>query len=143
VTDLRSVVTSNNSVNDITEKDEETEKEVPSIQAEAADDEGEVDIWKSVVDQAVRQQQNVNKTITTNETYSVKQQPFTSPKPPSVPNVPPRHVPEDPPPKAPPRSLAQPPSVPPRQHHATGSSTPKSPEDELKAALAKRYASDS
>jgi hypothetical protein len=143
MTDLRSVVTSNNSVNDVTEKDEETEKEVPSIKAEAADDEGEVDIWKSVVDQAVRQQQNVNKIATTNETYSAKQQPFTSPKPPSVPNVPPRHVPGDPPPKAPPRSLAQPPSVPPRQHHATGSSVPKSPEDELKAALAKRYASDS
>lgn len=149
MTDLRSAVTTHIDTQDVVETDKANEKESPSSakpDLSTADNVEKVDIWKSVADQAVRQQNQVNKSTMTNETYSAAKQPsFTSPKPPIVPNVPPRHVPlgEVPPPKAPARPLAQPPSVPPRQRHTTSPSSMKSPEDELKAALAKRYAGES
>ncbi|KAG2180546.1 hypothetical protein INT44_003550 [Umbelopsis vinacea] len=144
MTDLRTVVAGNGSMNEMAEEDNDGEKEIRSAKPDMMTPHSNMEdaLWKSVADQAVsKQQSNVYSSVTTNDTTS--QQTFTSPKPPTVPNVPPRHVPVNPSPMAPPKPLAQPPSIPPRQYNAIGPSPLKNAEDELKAALAKRYASES
>jgi hypothetical protein len=147
MTDLRTVMPGNTTMNEMAEEeDDEDEKEIHSAKPDMMTPHNNVDnaIWKSVADPAtLRQQANAHSSVTTNDTSTTHQQTFTSPKPPTVPNVPPRHVPVNPSLKAPPRPLAQPPSVPPRQYNTTGPSPLRNAEDELKAALAKRYASES
>jgi hypothetical protein len=147
VSDLRATVPESVSGNDEYEKESERDEDVgklvtttkPEVNIRPASDES---VWKNVVDQAARQQAKAQ--LSTEAPLNTPSTPktFTPPKPPSVPKVPPRHIHEPSPPKPPIRPLAQPPSIPSRQSNAKSAHS-RSTEDELKAALAKRYTSES
>ncbi|KAJ2958192.1 hypothetical protein NQZ79_g6194 [Umbelopsis isabellina] len=146
VSDLRTSVPESVGENDEYEKenniDEDVDKLMPPAKPEAnLRPASDGSVWKDVADQAIRQQAKAYPSKDALGITPSTAKTFTPPKPPSVPKVPPRQIHELSPPKPPIRPLAQPPSIPSRQINAISAHT-RSTEDELKAALAKRYTSE-
>lgn len=124
------------------EIDEDIDKLVPPAKPEVnITSASEGSVWKDVADQAARQQTKAYTAKDALGNTPSTPKTFTPPKPPSVPKVPPRQIQELSHPKPPIRPLAQPPSIPSRQSNASSAHT-RSTDDELKAALAKRFTSE-